>query len=558
MNRYELSSQIGDGTFGRVMKATSKDGGEVVAIKHIRKKFKTWKACVDLREVQSLRMMGCHPNIVLMKEVIRESDESLYFVFESYHVIGMKYLPDGTLYDLMKKCTNTKSLTKTPGSEEKMCLTHERIVSIMKQIFLGLSHMNRAGFFHRDIKPENILVDGDIVKVADFGLAREIRSHPPFTYYVSTRWYRAPEVILHSSYYGPPIDMFACGLLLSELYTLQPLFPGTSEIDQIHKMTALLGPPTEDTWSEGMQLMTKMNVRLPHSTSTNDKVDSNADIDVKIESIIRQSIRGGLHSAAHLIRLLIQWNPLSRPNADDALRHEYFGRVSPYADNIYRAVDSLQAPKRHVGDVSQEHFERRNGDNFHYNEIGKIDRLSRLANGAARRVRSHQHYSVDQPNEFCDYLNAISTSGDAVTLRGESVGVALESNIKLITDGGASQRTAPREDPLHTKSNISARYRRRPNLSGMATTCKEDILTTTENATRSSRRVRKRSLTKSSNRRRTAEKPRWLLTNQNMGKGAIEVQVYNTQHALDEGDTAPNLEERQDDIKEIDSVWNPF
>lgn len=475
--------------------------------------------------------------------------------------LEMKYLPDGTLYDLMKKCTNTKSLTKTPGSEGKMCLTHERIVSIMKQIFLGLSHMNRAGFFHRDIKPENILVDGDIVKVADFGLAREIRSQPPFTYYVSTRWYRAPEVILHSSYYGPPIDMFACGLLLSELYTLQPLFPGTSEIDQIHKMTALLGPPTEDTWSEGMQLMTKMNVRLPHSTSTNEKVDSNADIDGKIESIIRQSTRGGLHSAAHLIRLLIQWNPLSRPNADDALRHEYFGRVSADGVNIYRAVEGPQASKRHVGDLSQEHCERRNCDDFHENEIGKIDKLSRLADGATSRLRAHHHYTVDQPNEFCDYLNAISRSSAAVTHRGESIGGALESNIKIITDVGASQRIDPREDPLQTNLNISARYRPRPSLSGMATTCKEGIHTTTETATRSlRRRVRKRFLAKSSNRARTADKPRWLLSNQNMGKGAIEVQVQvsNILHALDDGDTAPNLGERQDDVKQTDSVWNPF
>lgn len=47
--------------------------------------------------------------------------------------------------------------------------------------------MHKNGFFHRDIKPENMLVKGDVVKVADFGLAREIRSKPPFTDYVSTR-----------------------------------------------------------------------------------------------------------------------------------------------------------------------------------------------------------------------------------------------------------------------------------------------------------------------------------------------------------------------------------
>lgn len=45
------------------------------------------------------------------------------------------------------------------------------------------------GFFHRDMKPENIMCNGtELVKIADFGLAREIRSRPPYTDYVSTRW----------------------------------------------------------------------------------------------------------------------------------------------------------------------------------------------------------------------------------------------------------------------------------------------------------------------------------------------------------------------------------
>ena len=46
-----------------------------------------------------------------------------------------------------------------------------------------------TGFFHRDMKPENLLCSGpELVKIADFGLAREIRSRPPYTDYVSTRW----------------------------------------------------------------------------------------------------------------------------------------------------------------------------------------------------------------------------------------------------------------------------------------------------------------------------------------------------------------------------------
>ena len=87
-----------------------------------------------------------------------------------------------------------------------------------------LSHLNMSK------SAENLLVHRDVVKIADFGLAREIRSRPPYTDYVSTRWYRAPEVLLRSQYYNAPIDMFAMGAIMAELFTLRPLFPGSSEV----------------------------------------------------------------------------------------------------------------------------------------------------------------------------------------------------------------------------------------------------------------------------------------------------------------------------------------
>ena len=60
-----------------------------------------------------------------------------------------------------------------------------------KNLYLGafLNLESLKGFFHRDLKPENLLCNGpELVKIADFGLAREVRSRPPYTDYVSTRW----------------------------------------------------------------------------------------------------------------------------------------------------------------------------------------------------------------------------------------------------------------------------------------------------------------------------------------------------------------------------------
>lgn len=63
-----------------------------------------------------------------------------------------------------------------------------------------------------------------VVKLIDFGLAREIRSRPPFTDYVSTRWYRAPELLLRSTVYNSPVDIFALGLIMAELFESKPIF----------------------------------------------------------------------------------------------------------------------------------------------------------------------------------------------------------------------------------------------------------------------------------------------------------------------------------------------
>ncbi|XP_026284833.1 serine/threonine-protein kinase MAK-like [Frankliniella occidentalis] len=284
MNRYIQLDQLGDGTYGSVVLGQRIDTGEKVAIKRMKRKYFSWEEAMNLREVKSLQKLS-HANVVKLKEVIREND-TLYFVFE--------YMKEN-LYQLMK--------------DRQKPFPESDIRNILYQVLQGLAFMHRHGFFHRDMKPENLLCMGpDLVKIADFGLAREIRSRLPFTDYVSTRWYRAPEVLLHSTNYNSPIDLWAVGCIMAELYLLRPLFPGNSEMDQIFKICSYLGTPDKHEWPQGFQLASSMNFKFPQFSRT------------QLPSIVPSASKDGIQ----LLELLLMWAPNKRPTAQQALRYPYF------------------------------------------------------------------------------------------------------------------------------------------------------------------------------------------------------------------------------------------
>jgi protein kinase len=305
MNRYKVLKALGDGTYGCVSRAQNKQTGEVVAIKKFKQKYRSWDECVKLREVASLRKL-IHPNIVKLKEVIRENDE-LHLVFE--HM-------DSNLYEFIKG--RTKALPES------------KVRNMMFQTLQALLHCHKNGYFHRDMKPENILVKGDAVKLADFGLAREIRARPPFTDYVSTRWYRAPEVLLRSAVYNSPLDIWATGAIMAELYTARPLFPGSSESDQLFKICSVCGTPSQSAWPDGYRLAAKINFKFPRFVPTD------------LGTLVPQASPEGLE----LMNGSMQWDPNSRLSAARCLQHPYFATVSfPSAsDNASSALPQLPRP----------------------------------------------------------------------------------------------------------------------------------------------------------------------------------------------------------------------
>jgi serine/threonine protein kinase len=222
----------------------------LVAVKRMKKRWEGgWDECRKLKEIEALIAIPPHPHIIpLYDSFLLPDSKELYFVFEPM---------EGHLFQLIK-------------SRRGRPFASGLVASIFRQIVHGLHHIHESGYFHRDMKPENILVTTTghhtypnlspvappgappeqdvkvIVKLADFGLARETRSNPPYTEYVSTRWYRAPEVLLKSRDYSNPVDMWALGTIMAELVNLRPLFPGKREADQLYKITEVLGDPCEN------------------------------------------------------------------------------------------------------------------------------------------------------------------------------------------------------------------------------------------------------------------------------------------------------------------------
>eukprot|EP00252_Welwitschia_mirabilis_P007628 TRINITY_DN191_c0_g1_i2.p1 TRINITY_DN191_c0_g1~~TRINITY_DN191_c0_g1_i2.p1 ORF type:complete len:459 (+),score=79.43 TRINITY_DN191_c0_g1_i2:1057-2433(+) len=283
MERYKMIKQLGDGTYGTVWKAMNIQTHEIVAIKRMKKKYYSWEECMNLREVKSLRKLN-HPNIIKLKEVIRQYDH-LFFVFE--------YM-ECNMYEAIK--------------DSKRLYPESKIRNWCFQVFQALSYMHNHGYFHRDLKPENLLVSKDIVKIADFGLAREVCSTPPYTDYVSTRWYRAPEVLLQSTYYSSAIDMWAMGAIMAELFTFHPLFPGSSETEVLYMICSVIGTPNTKIWADGLKLSESINYEFPQFEP------------LGLEPLIPNAS----HEAIDLMRSLLSWNPAKRPTADEVLQHPFF------------------------------------------------------------------------------------------------------------------------------------------------------------------------------------------------------------------------------------------
>ncbi|XP_068840211.1 mitogen-activated protein kinase 15 [Capricornis sumatraensis] len=229
--RYLLKRRLGKGAYGIVWKAVDRRTSEVVAIKKIFDAFKDkTDAQRTFREIMLLQEFGDHPNIVRLLDVIpAENNRDIYLVFESM---------DTDLNAVICKGTLLKDI-------------HKRY--IFYQLLRATKFIHSGRVIHRDQKPSNVLLNAScLVKLCDFGLARPLSGLPEvpeghaLTEYVATRWYRAPEMLLSSSWYTPGVDMWSLGCILGEMLRGRPLFPGTSTLHQLELILEAILPPSKE------------------------------------------------------------------------------------------------------------------------------------------------------------------------------------------------------------------------------------------------------------------------------------------------------------------------
>lgn len=283
---FQQLEKLGEGTYATVFKGRNRQTGELVALKEIHLDSEEGTPSTAIREISLMKELK-HENIVDLKDVIH-TENKLMLVFE-YMDRDLKRYMD--------------------SRGDRGQLDYITIKSFMFQLLQGIAFCHDNRVLHRDLKPQNLLINtkGQL-KLGDFGLARAFGIPVnTFSNEVVTLWYRAPDVLLGSRTYNTSIDIWSAGCIMAEMYTGRPLFPGTTNEDELHKIFRLMGTPSEHSWP-GIS-------RFPEY-KTNFPIYATQDL----RNILPQVDSQGLD----LLTRMLQMRPELRVSAKDALQHPWF------------------------------------------------------------------------------------------------------------------------------------------------------------------------------------------------------------------------------------------
>ncbi|MCJ1292389.1 negative regulator of the PHO system [Xylographa carneopallida] len=283
---FQQLEKLGEGTYATVFKGRNRQTGELVALKEIHLDSEEGTPSTAIREISLMKELK-HENIVSLHDVIH-TENKLMLVFEYMDKDLKKYMD---------------------SRGDRGQLDYITIKSFMYQLLQGIAFCHDNRVLHRDLKPQNLLINNKgQLKLADFGLARAFGIPVnTFSNEVVTLWYRAPDVLLGSRTYNTSIDIWSAGCIMAEMYTGRPLFPGTTNEDELQKIFRLMGTPSERSWP-GISQFPEYKPNF-HIYATQD-----------LRLILPQIDQQGLD----LLGRMLQLRPEMRISAKDALNHAWF------------------------------------------------------------------------------------------------------------------------------------------------------------------------------------------------------------------------------------------
>eukprot|EP01040_Poterioochromonas_malhamensis_P011050 gene11051-12043_t len=440
MRKYRLVAKKGEGTFSEVLKAQNVKDGKYHAIKCMKNRFESIDQVNNLREIQALRRLSPHEHIITLEEVLYDQPTGrLALVFE---------LMDANLYELIRG--------------RRHYLNPNLIKSYMWQLMKSLDHMHKKGIFHRDIKPENILIEsvneiGKGLKLADFGSCRGIYSKQPYTEYISTRWYRAPECLLTDGYYGPEMDLWGAGCVMFEITSLYPLYPGSNEVDQINRIHKVLGTPSAEILN-----------KFKSKGASHISFDFPSQKGIGIPQLIPHASP----DAIDLMIKLIKYDASERITAREAMRHPYFKEVreaeqKQQAESKVTQANTLPTPSSNASvasnqpSIAQSNLPSANAGvkplpSLVPSNAGTDPTISNFTKGnASHQGGDNQYYLMQKPTQGQGgNQNKHGNNSNLMNVTGTNGGGGTSSLPPIVSANNANNNTGKYADPKSARSNM--------------------------------------------------------------------------------------------------------
>lgn len=288
---YAAERVIGHGSFGVVFQAKVVETGELVAIKKVLqdRRYKN-------RELQIMRMV-VHKNVVNMRHFFYSAGEK---ADEVYLNLVLEYVPD-TVYRFYRSYVRAR---------QEVPLLFVKLFAY--QLLRSLNYIHVLGICHRDIKPQNLLIDANagVLKLCDFGSAKQLIKGEPNVSYICSRYYRAPELIFGATDYTPSIDVWSAGCVIAEMLIGAPLFPGESSVDQLVEIIKVLGTPTREQIEDMNKNYTEFKFPQIKGCAWN--------------KVFRPTVPA---QAVDLVSKLLQYSPGKRIGLLEACLHPFFDEL---------------------------------------------------------------------------------------------------------------------------------------------------------------------------------------------------------------------------------------